>query len=114
MLALLKGCLMAEDVPHPRQEPLCGAAPSDPCPGARCQRSPHPTEGIAGGRGIYFSLKLLDQHHPWARLTAAMQGCVQFETIRDSRISFGAPKAPPRLRGTWSLEADQGTCTESC
>lgn len=31
MLTLLKGFLMGEGVPYPKQDPLCSGAPSDPC-----------------------------------------------------------------------------------
>jgi len=46
-------------------------------------------------------MTVLDQKCPWARLTAAMQGWVQCETVCISRISLGAPEAPlkpPRRR----------------
>lgn len=57
MPALLKGFLVGEGVPQPKQEPLCSGAPSDPCPGARRRRSQHPTKGSAGGRGTFFLIK---------------------------------------------------------
>lgn len=91
--ALLRGFLMGEGVPYPKQEPLCSIAASHPCLCARCQLSQRQRR-----RQSTFSPKgsiiLLHHNCLWARFTASTQGCMQSQTFCISRISPGATKAP--------------------